>query len=78
MLSMETSINFYKNSETGEIFVIETNWQGDVIASCGPLEAPLQTIDIYELTTEKNTELQAAKDKLILSIVATEFRIGPE
>ena len=32
---METSRNFYKNSETGEVFVIETSWQGGIIASCG-------------------------------------------
>ncbi len=63
---METSRNFYKNSETGEVFVIETDWQGHVIASCGPVEGTLQALDTYELTAEQNAELQAVNDKLIL------------
>lgn len=63
---METSRNFYKNAETNEVFVIETDWQGHVIASCGPVEGTLQAPDTYELTTDRNAELQAVNDKLIL------------
>ncbi len=33
----QTSKDFYKHSETGEIFCIERRWDGVLIGSCGPL-----------------------------------------
>lgn len=75
---MKMSINFYRNRETDQLFVIERNWKGDVISSCGPLKDPLQKIDTYELTTERNAEIQADNDKLELVVVATDYKIGTE
>ena len=46
----QTSRDFYKHSETGEIFCIEHRWDGTLLASCGPLSEPLKDKDDYEIT----------------------------
>jgi hypothetical protein len=34
----QTSKDFYRNSDTGEIYAIEMQWKGGIVASAGPLD----------------------------------------
>ncbi len=63
---MRTRRNFYEHRDTGEIFVIETSWEGRILASKGPIEDNSRPLDEYELTDEKNAELGAISDRLLL------------
>lgn len=63
----QTSRDFYKHSGTGEIYAIETAWDGTVVGSCGPLaQDHPKDLDSYEYTPERNSWLKDANDKLIL------------
>lgn len=73
-----TTRDYCKYSDTGEVFVIETNQQGIVVGSCGPLEKDLQPLHRYKLTTDKIVELQAVRDELILLTAEEKRRLaGP-
>ena len=54
----QTSKDFYRHSETGEIFIIERRWDGVLIGSCGPLSEPLKRWYEYEITNKNNLYIQ--------------------
>ncbi len=66
MTEQRTSKDFYRHSETGEIYAIENLWSGGTVASTGPLSEPLKAPDEYEYSTEHNDWIQSESDKLIL------------
>ena len=64
---MKTSKDFYRHSDTGEIFAIERRWDGAMLRSCGPLkEESLRALESYDYTDKLNLWLQEVSDKLIL------------
>jgi len=63
----KTSKDFYRHSETGEVFAIARTWDGTLVGSYGPLsENDLRDLDSYEYTPDRNDWLKDANDKLIL------------
>lgn len=64
---MQTTKNFYRHSDTGEIYAVEVRWNGEVVGSCGPLaENDLKDLNSYEYTSDKNEWLQEVNAKLLL------------
>ena len=61
----KTSKDFYKHSESNEIFVIERRWDGTILGSCPAME-PLKDLDAYKCKTDNNLWLAEISDKLIL------------
>lgn len=57
----QTSKDFYKHRETGEIFCIERRWDGVLIGSCGPLA--WMVIDLALSTGLRTSEMAALKMK---------------
>lgn len=63
----ETDKDFYRHSETGEIFAVERTWDGEIVGSAGPLaEDALRSLDDYEYKPDRNDWLKDNNDKLIL------------
>lgn len=63
----QTSKNFYKHSETGEVYAIEMLWRGGIVASAGPLdENDLKDLDSYEYTADRNDWLNENNNGMIL------------
>ena len=66
-LDKQISRNFYKDTETGDIFCIEKSWDGVVLGSCGPLqENNLKNPEDYECTLQNTLWLQDISDRLVL------------
>ena len=64
---MQTTKNFYRHRDTGEIYAVEIQWNGEVVGSCGPLpENDLKDLNRYEYTSDKNEWLQEVNAKLLL------------
>jgi len=58
---------FYKHTDNGEIYVVETTLNRIVVGSYGPLPADdLKPPDSYDCTTELNAWLETQKDKFIM------------
>ncbi len=62
----ETSRDFYKHEETGDIFIIEYNWDGTIVGSCGPLLKPFSRREDYVITDEKNIWIRENSYKLTI------------
>jgi len=62
---MQTSKALYKHNLTGEIYAIETAWDGTLIGSFGPVEE-LGNTNSYEINSDNNDWLQKNKQELIL------------
>ncbi|MHC4439762.1 MAG: hypothetical protein ACYS3S_20590, partial [Planctomycetota bacterium] len=61
----QTSKDFYRDSETGDIFCIERRWDGVLLGSCGPLqEDNLKDLNDYECTDKNNLWIQDISDRL--------------
>ena len=65
MKSEQTSKDFYRDTETGQIYVIERRWDGTILGSCAATE-PLKDLDAYECTNENNLWIQDINDRLIM------------
>jgi len=51
----QTSREFFRHADSGEIYLLKRTWYGDLISSAGPLTQPLkEDADDYELKTDKN------------------------
>jgi hypothetical protein len=61
----QKSKNFYRDTETGQLYVIERRWDGTIIGSC-PAKEPLRDLDDYECTNKNNLWIQDIYDKLVL------------
>jgi len=63
------SRHYYKRKDTGKIVIIEETWKGKIVASFVPEDFEIEPIKAalphFELTDEKNAELEAIKDKLV-------------
>ena len=58
----QTSKDFYRDSETGDIFCIEKRWDGVLLGSCGPLpEDNLKDLDEYECTNNVNGRVKTSQ-----------------
>ena len=63
----QTSKDFYKHSETGEIYAIEMLWSSSIVASAGPLdETDLKYLNSYEYTPDRNDWLNENNNEMIL------------
>lgn len=60
------SKDFYKHTETGQIFVIERRCDGLILGSCAATE-PLKDLDAYECKPDRNIWLIEDTDKLIMT-----------
>lgn len=61
----QTSRDFYRHAETGEIIVIERSWSGAILGSC-PAKEPLKDLDSYECKPDNNVWIAENSDKLVL------------
>jgi len=64
--------DFYRHSDTGEIFVIERRWDGTILGS-RPAPEPLKDINSYKCKPDNNVWIQENSDKLILYKADKEF-----
>jgi hypothetical protein len=62
----QTRKDFYRHSETGEIFIIERQWDGVLIGSCGPLSEPLKRWYEYQCKADNLLWLEDNSFKLML------------
>lgn len=61
------SRNFFQHISTGEVFAVETRWNGQVIGAAGPLSPDaLKDLGDYTYTARFNNFLQDSNNKLIL------------
>lgn len=65
----KTSRHYYKHKHTGQIFVIEETWRGEIIASFVPddfdIEPLKDALPQLALDDEKNAECEAMRDQLV-------------
>ena len=65
----KTSRHYYKCKDMGTIVIIEETWRGDIVASFVPEDFEIEPIKAalphFELTDERNAELEAIRDKLV-------------
>ena len=58
--------DFYRHTETGEIFIIERRrWDGVILGSC-LAKKPLRDLQDYECVPDNNVKLSESSEKLIL------------
>ena len=61
----QTTKDFYRHSETGEILVIERRWDGVILGSC-PATEPLKDVGSYRCSLDANMWIAENSDKLVL------------
>ena len=61
----QTIKDFYRHCETGEILVIERQWDGVILGSCRASE-PRKDLDAYDCRPDNNVWLSENNDKLVL------------
>ena len=63
------SRHYYKRKDTGKIVIIEETWKGDIVSSFVPEDFEIEPVKAalphFELTDERNAELEAIRDKLV-------------